>query len=828
MKQAPRRIGGQSQWALAAMAGLAAMVGLMVAGNNAYLSTDPYFGNPERSTVVGPPSVNIMHALTEGRAPVPTVTLTPAVVRALLTMDEKDQMALVVDPTTPEEKTTQREIIDRLVVATKSQARTVIKRETRLAHEDDVSEETEHHHHRAVHHLVEEDGGAHELTPAQERAERLWALIFVTFIVTASVMFETMKEIIIHNTPETMFVVVDKFFGELATLGFIGTLAFVFTTDIAGHTSVLGHLSFWYLGDEHLLIHEFEIVHFLIFFVMIFFVSAVLVILQIAVNQKRVWDDYENAHMAAVRAGAGAAGPEIIEMMSIPDEVLAVEGTVTSEYTKSRRVREAEFIRFRQRFLQDADCPVQIPSDFSFSGYLTMMSAKILAHIVEIEVYDWAVLWVVFLLIYASNQLLQAIFPVLREGLAPLYTICVAFAILQVVLVIFAVLGFRSLAYIRGMLVPGLDPKILQAALEQKRMSAGNPGSVTVENAIKADSAVLAPPYVSEMSLTHKEDGWLHKLFSLVGTARQPSKHEQLFGSLGSNGPRLFMHFIKVILLFSVVSIAALCVILFDPLWELNFILPFVAVIPAVIAIFLTPRMVILYVWCCSCEMLKDPDVVIVVVRKMRHEKLINIIRILSMLSFFLDQVEFLKEVAGGNADGDDEAAAGAVTDAQWAKLIETTDPKIVEDLESLFVAYDDDDSGELDQSEVKELVAQLGTKLSDSEAKNLFQVMDADGSGSVDFKEFAMVILHQKAKGSAQINYRELAEKMFHIFDQDNSGIVKQDEILDQMKKMGKNWDHEGIAFFLSQIDKDGSGEIDRHEFVDYIMKIEAEVKGG
>ena len=35
-------------------------------------------------------------------------------------------------------------------------------------------------------------------------------------------------------------------------------------------------------------------------------------------------------------------------------------------------------------------------------------------------------------------------------------------------------------------------------------------------------------------------------------------------------------------------------------------------------------------------------DVVIQVVRKMRHEKLLNIIRILSMLSFFLDQVMFL------------------------------------------------------------------------------------------------------------------------------------------------------------------------------------------
>ena len=78
------------------------------------------------------------------------------------------------------------------------------------------------------------------------------------------------------------------------------------------------------------------------------------------------------------------------------------------------------------------------------------------------------------------------------------------------------------------------------------------------------------------------------------------------------------------------------------------------------------------------------------VVRKMKHEKLINIIRILSMLSFFLDQVAFLKEVSKGGADGDE--AKGAVTEAQWQKLLETTDPKMVEDLEALFVAYDEDD----------------------------------------------------------------------------------------------------------------------------------------
>jgi len=77
------------------------------------------------------------------------------------------------------------------------------------------------------------------------------------------------------------------------------------------------------------------------------------------------------------------------------------------------------------------------------------MSAHILGEIVEIDVYDWAILWFVFLVVYATNQVLQAVFPILREGLAPLYTICVAFAVIQIGLVVMAVVGFRSLAYIR-------------------------------------------------------------------------------------------------------------------------------------------------------------------------------------------------------------------------------------------------------------------------------------------------------------------------------------------------------------------------------------------
>ena len=59
---------------------------------------------------------------------------------------------------------------------------------------------------------------------------------------------------------------------------------------------------------------------------------------------------------------------------------------------------------------------------------------------------------------------------------------------------------------------------------------------------------------------------------------------------------------------------------------------------------------------------------------------------------------------------------------------------------------------------------------------------------------------IHTNHTQAAHINYRELAEKMFNIFDQDNSGVVRQDEILQQMKKMGIFF-FQKTFFFLKNI---------------------------
>lgn len=108
------------------------------------------------------------------------------------------------------------------------------------------------------------------------------------------------------------------------------------------------------------------------------------------------------------------------------------------------------------------------------------------------------------------------------------------------------------------------------------------------------------------MKLIVKDKSWAHDVVDILrGRKDHPSKHEQLFGVLGSDGPALMLTAIKLVLLGSIVSIAVLFTVLFPLLWAINPFMPFFALFPSVVAIILIPRIVTLYTWVTSTEMLK-------------------------------------------------------------------------------------------------------------------------------------------------------------------------------------------------------------------------------
>ena len=101
----------------------------------------------------------------------------------------------------------------------------------------------------------------------------------------------------------------------------------------------------------------------------------------------------------------------------------------------------------------------------------------------------------------------------------------------------------------------------------------------------------------------------------------------------------------------------------------------------------------------------------------------------------------------------------GEVTDA----LVQRVEKEQREAIKDLFFETDDDGSGLLDRSEVKQLAIMLGQKLNSKELDMAMAEMDEDGSGEVDFDEFFAWWVSDKEESALQMK-EDGSSKYFEI----------------------------------------------------------------
>ena len=130
---------------------------------------------------------------------------------------------------------------------------------------------------------------------------------------------------------------------------------------------------------------------------------------------------------------------------------------------------------------------------------------------------------------------------------------------------------------------------------------------------------------------------------------------------------------------------------------------------------------------------------------------------------------------------------------------------------------FDVDRSGAIDREEFKRLCDYVGHDVNEAEIDEMMSLADEDGSGSIDFWEFA-TIMARKMGGSA--NTEKLLEAAFHVFDQDGDGTISANELKAVMKEMGEPVHPGDIDRVIGAIDLDGDGVIDLSEFSQVVTK--------
>jgi Ca2+-binding EF-hand superfamily protein len=96
------------------------------------------------------------------------------------------------------------------------------------------------------------------------------------------------------------------------------------------------------------------------------------------------------------------------------------------------------------------------------------------------------------------------------------------------------------------------------------------------------------------------------------------------------------------------------------------------------------------------------------------------------------------------------------------------------------------------------------------AELLDWIQRFDHDRSNTLNFREFVDMMMEWKQQ--------ELRD-MFELFDADASGSITTDELAEALPELGLYMSAANFEALLHNIDADGSGEISEAEFAQFLM---------
>ncbi|TKR83209.1 hypothetical protein L596_016834 [Steinernema carpocapsae] len=100
-----------------------------------------------------------------------------------------------------------------------------------------------------------------------------------------------------------------------------------------------------------------------------------------------------------------------------------------------------------------------------------------------------------------------------------------------------------------------------------------------------------------------------------------------------------------------------------------------------------------------------------------------------------------------------------------------------IEEFRQLFSMLDTDGSGAIGNDELKQAVQQLGLHIRDAEIDDLIREVDADGNGEIDFDEFCICMKKSQTLASVKSTNEEVIRQCFEVFDQDRNGLISENE---------------------------------------------------
>lgn len=140
--------------------------------------------------------------------------------------------------------------------------------------------------------------------------------------------------------------------------------------------------------------------------------------------------------------------------------------------------------------------------------------------------------------------------------------------------------------------------------------------------------------------------------------------------------------------------------------------------------------------------------------------------------------------------------------------IAENLSEEEIKGLKQMFNNMDTDNSGTITLEELRVGLSKLGSKLNESEIRQLMDAADVDKNGTIDYYEFISATMHRH-----RLEKEENLFNAFRYFDKDSSGFITREELRQALTEHGMG-DEAAIDEVIDDVDTDKDGRINYEEF--------------
>jgi len=426
----------------------------------------------------------------------------------------------------------------------------------------------------------------------------------------------------------------------------------------------------------------------------------------------------------------------------------------------------AQYMRDRQRFITTCD---GADEDFHYFEYRKITISQEFCNLIELQPLDWAI----------GSVLLGVLFVLMRHFDHQDYLIFVFFCWIFFVVCVLEIVRLRSILS---------DLRALEPVKQE-----GAYGT------FGGDEPELRPPYLSHPIPTPRSS----KVKMVLGV--KGDRHRALIWP-GVRGPEVMRVWARVRFLISAITWACLISFYASSLQAHGFLFVVGAILPMFLASTTLPVAVIMMAEITSIEEMKREEVVCEVSRCQRAQRSFQLLKTLATMT------SMMSKTGGGGSPR-----------VSLNRQMSAKEQAFLDSLKEMFISFDCDHSNTMELDEFQEMMKYTAPTMAADDVVSLFKEMDDDGSGQVSFEELAGVMLAHYAEmtsaSSAELS-GELGERLWVMFDTDNSGTVNLEEVMEALQKTGAKWDLSNVVALFNEIDHDSSGTIDKSEFIHYVTK--------